>query len=392
MTQVSKWHLSAWFSGQRWIYPRQRIFLFIIIFIFFNVLIIPKALVIYYETKAARLIDAALVSSTEYTPNSVICMLEPLTNTAARSKLESAELTLKKATRYNPKASHPYLLLGGVYCLTDQSERAVQAFQEYNRLRPANPLSQLELSFIYLKLCTDHQSGSIPKKGSSPLCSDITTYKELVNEWLPDEASLDNLYILGDQAFGNRQFRDAVLWYQWSYRVNGQLPTSSKFGWKIASLISESPLPKNLDTKSFPENRITDFIQIEGETLRWINPELGKLVEAYPVGDVVAGGLWWSGCAGTLVDIEKKGRFEMTFRILDEYPPPIQIRIEDNFEPIKSFSLIQSDSRWKEPTIPHTFEKGYHLISICFLNDGNENGIDRNALVDWIRIRKDLNW
>lgn len=107
----------------------------------------PRVLALYHQVKGGMILTEVMRTYQQNSLNSLACNLPPLENDSARARLQQAIHHLEAARKYNASSSQTYLLLGRVECLLGEPEQAVEAYQNFTRMRPLNPLGHLELSF-----------------------------------------------------------------------------------------------------------------------------------------------------------------------------------------------------------------------------------------------------
>lgn len=82
------------------------------------------------------------------------------------------------------------------------------------------------------------------------------------------------------------------------------------------------------------------------------------------------------------------GLYTVRVRAQHGTPPPIQLVIREDSQPVAMLSYGNGDNSWgaQEAAIPVSY--GLHWMGIRFANDYNVGSVDRNALVEWIEIIK----
>ena len=346
--------------------PRLRSILIVIgllTVIIVAIILIPRGLSLYYQSRGGQQVEYVLRSVEGL--QELVCEALPLSNQTAIGEVEQGIADLNRAVRLNRNNSQAYYYLGKAHCLLGEPNEAKENYVQYTELRPDNPLGHIGLGFAYEKL------------GESSAAK---------HAWKTAGINQDDLFRIGDQEFEADRYKNAIRWYSAAEILNGALSKSRQFVWAVAEILSGKPSPERVESSILPVVSVGNAVQIEGETLRWFSPIQGGIVESYTSGDTIAGGLWWTGCALTAIQINDTGEYRLTIRVQDSPPAPTAFQIQHNFTTIQEFSLVKEDNKWKQLDTESYFDVGIHLLSICFLNDGSSNGMDRNLLIDYITI------
>lgn len=196
----------------------------------------------------------------------------------------------------------------------------------------------------------------------------------------------------GDLMLEAGAYERAVLWYQRAAAIEA-LPPSLQFRNAIASIAAQMPMPRHVDLQMITIHTFTQDLQVEAETLQWLiqRPRagitFGDPLQKAPSADPTTGTLWWDGAAVTLIQVPQTGTYRVTLKARHTGPAPIKLQLEHNLQPLGRFSLNREDQSWELLEVTTFLEAGIHCIGVRFLNDGEIRGIDRNAVVDWIRLQ-----
>ena len=179
--------------------------------------VIPRAVSLYYQTRGGQIVDRVLSKGELTQWDSIACASPPVTNASTREILKSAEGDLKQAIRFSPNDAHPQLLIGRAYCMLGEPEKAIDAYQKYINLRPANPLGYLELGFAYEAACRaelEAIQGASRGRTEQQRC-EIPEYQEpMIAAWKAAGLTTQDFIDTGEMARRNGRLNDALVWYR----------------------------------------------------------------------------------------------------------------------------------------------------------------------------------
>jgi hypothetical protein len=357
------------------------------------------ALAIYDQRSAGKILSQVMPSGAGMTA----CEFPPLTDAHDLDQLHSAIAIIDRAIQYEARYSQSYLLLGRAACLLGRPDRAVEAFKMYTRLRPQNPLGNLELGFAEQNLCAynDHlkeDSASLgPSDAVTGLCLNNDLMQEIRSDWQAYGIDTNQFLNLARQSFDRQKYSDAALWYQRALKFQvssmDEMPMSDEFKWGISSILADSALPQSLVVR-LPVSKLFGQLTIDPDQLRWFQsrPAL-NLGYADPIalrsgGDTEIGLLYWGGPAGILIDVQQDGWYKVSIRAQNSPPAPVNLQLEDNFQSFGKVVLARGDQSWQVFQLKTFLRVGVHVLDVNFTNDGMVDGVDRNAIVDWIKIER----
>jgi hypothetical protein len=337
------------------------------------ILLLPSVLALHDQSCGAQLLDEVLTSIGGADDVSTYCFPPELIEDD-QSKLESAQAYLAQSLRHKD-LSHTHLLLGRVACLLGNTENAVESYVAFTEARPDNPLGHVELALGYFLL----NKGYVQKTRLT---------QEIITETLKANVNPLDMFSNGQVRFHFANYENADLWFEIGSLTNITIPKSLLFLWNISSIVSKGRFIENLDQLNFPPQIINNETKIEAKSLIWVVPNLvtGETLETYPSGNPDSGVMWWNGIAIVPVDVQTSATYKIILRAQNVPPLPIRIQLEHNFSTIAQFETDKDDYSWSDFSVLYKLEKGLHIIGVQFLNDGIENGINRNAVLDWIRI------
>jgi superkiller protein 3 len=110
-----------------------------------------------------------------------------------RERVEQAIELLHRSIDYDPQNGQAFLQLGRAYCLMGEPAIARGYYQDYIELRPKNPLGHIGLGFA-------HEAAGDPTLG--------------MEAWKEAGLTVDYFLEAGDSAFEDRNYEDALRWYE----------------------------------------------------------------------------------------------------------------------------------------------------------------------------------
>jgi tetratricopeptide (TPR) repeat protein len=350
----------------------------------------PKALGLYYQVRGGTILERYVDKNNGNFQQYIACALPPLEDESSRANVQRAINELEASIRFDDQQAHSYLLLGRAHCKLGEVESAVDYYRSYVEFKPDNPLGYLELGFAYETLCMQNGRAEDNDLGmKTTLCADNTFREEIKQKWLEAGADFSGFLNSANSAFQSGNFSAALLLFNWAETIYGQLSDADKFGQTIASILTTKDLPDDQGDNILPIHQVDGGIKIEAETLKWVNPNRGKAIDAVPVNDILAGVLFFTGCSATGMRVDETGLYRLTIRAQNSSPAPIQIKLELNFEPLAFFDLVTEDQSWQDMEVTANIVSGKHVLNVCFLNDESTESYDRNAIIDWIIIERE---
>jgi hypothetical protein len=355
----------------------------------------PRALAFYHQITGGKYLSQALASSGSTGTLTDYCY-PPEVNESARTLAKKARGHLERSLDFYPNFSHTYLQLGRVNCFLQNPKNAVKSYAGFTQRRPENPLGYIELALAYEAYCRLEAVNQLDESEISKvsfLCPERKALAALREAWKNSRTPPKRLLTLATQAFVDRDFAQANLWYRHAILTNKEVPNEALFWWEIAhQLTGGSPFPEELAQINI--RPLTGTLQIEGEDLQWNtakpewNTALGDRIGVITQDDLKAGIMWWNGNVIVLVQVIESGDYRITIRAQNTPPPPVQFQLEKDLIAVTQFELARGDGSFENLTAETSLSKGIHLIGIRYLNDGSEDGIDRNLVIDWIEIQE----
>lgn len=339
----------------------------------------PRALALRHQVRGGQLLVDVLMTFNEGNDAPMACMLTVPADPNAHTQLGQAISYLQTALRYDQTLAQAYLLLGRAYCLTGDTQKAISAYQTFTRLRPENPLGHLELAFAYQKSMAD-LSGS--ERSADELRALILT--EL------STAGVDATQLIPEagNAFLSQKYQAAASLFEMAASLDLSLSSLDEINWDIATILGKQSLPQRSTPTGLPVYILTNAVRIEAEEMVWLRQGemLGKPMSNYSPSKI--GTFWWNGASAFVVRVTQTGHFRIILLAQNTPPAPVNLRIEHNFAPILNIELTREDMSWQEFETELYLEAGLQLIAVRFTNDARVNGVDRNAVVDWLKLER----
>lgn len=211
-------------------------------------------------------------------------------------------------------------------------------------------------------------------------------------------SNIEYLIQRGDEELYYSNYHSALNWYKRAIYLakERQERIEPKIEYIVASLYTGDT---NIGTLIEDAEKIyTDLVFkvhqeeiIPGSRLRWLSRTSGSL----SYGETLSqdskeqiGVLWWSGQASAFVEISEQGRYRVTARTRHTSPGPVKMAVGIDGNKLKEFSLDREDNSPFDLKFEIFLDNTYHTIDVWFLNDGSKNGLDRNAVIEWIELKK----
>jgi hypothetical protein len=302
------------------------------------------------------------------------------TDTAALQALNH----LQTAAKFLPRSSHLQLQLGRAYCLLGDFEKSTLSYLNYTRMRPDNPLGQLELQFAFLYLCNQDELDS---EYPASLCDNREVRDKVYERWEGEGENLDWLHSSVEDSYLSHRFIETLIGLDMISIIQGNLSPQQTFFYYVSKIAVNKSAPKNNNPALLTVHPVSLETSISGEQLRWV--KTGTLLDSLQIQGKTAGVLWWTGCAMAAIEIKDGSDYTVTISALDAPPAPTQMRLEHNFIAVSEFDLAFEDMTWQDFSTTLFLDGGAHILSVCFLNDALIGGVDRNAFVYSVQIDRE---
>ena len=345
---------------------------FLILTILAIIILRPRVLALYHQVKGGMILRSVIQTAQKTNPNAIACDLEPVREDSARTQLKQAIAHLEAARHYAPKLAQTYLLLGRAFCLYGEPENAVSSYRTYVLLQPQNPLGHLELGMAYA----------------------LSGESMSVIDWQKAGISPEQVLAQAEQAFNMKNYLLAANRYRLSSMGDTELPFPVFLRWAIAAAISKQEFPdpayQILPVIPLAESGST---KISASYLRWLREVPNILVYGdrlidHPGKDPTVARMWWGGDAVIIIQVPASGKHAITIRAQNTLPPPVQMNLTIDYVPVFPFEMERGDMSWQEFQTEVILSAGFHVIGLRYINNGVVNGIDRDAVIDWIGFEK----
>jgi tetratricopeptide (TPR) repeat protein len=376
---------------------RRRLFLFIslvIILVGLSILIRP-GIAIYDESLAGQTLNRLMAASAGISA----CELMPNSN-KDQAQIQEAISALNQAILYSPGSAQAYLLLGRAMCLSGKPEKAIEAFTTYVYLNPRNPFGHLELGFAEENLCalSSEPIESIPRQETTieiETCQNPEIIQKIRQEWNNFGIDTNQFLALARNSFSVRRYLDATVWYQRALKFQissiDDLPVSDQYKWAVSSIIGGVPIPQPLLSR-VPIIKLADRETVPANQFRWLielpdwKINYGDQLASKLIGNDTAGILYWSGQAGFITEVTQDGWYQVSIRAQNTLPAPVILQLENNFQSFGKVELARGDLSWQVFQCKVFLSKGFHLIDVNYINDAVIEGVDRDAVLNWIKF------
>lgn len=337
---------------------------------------------LYYQQSAGKEMAPLVITSLHHFFDATPCLMLVQNDAGSTERIEKALADLEKAIMYSPYASQSFLEMGKAYCLLGDFQKAVEAYRRYVELRPKNPLGHLNAGSALLAACQS-DSSSVLAVSDTP-CGTPRYIHTVASEFSLAGVDADQFLRQARASFDAGEFRVADLFYSGAILTNSTLSAEDRFSWRLARLVDGMSSNENADP-TIKVHLISDQIQINARDLTWTN---GTPVSESPSEGLGSATLFWNGAIFAPVNVTQAGQYRLTVKAKNSAPPPIRIQVERNFSSQAVLEFIRGDSSWQEVGTDILLSSGIQLIGIRFINDEVVNGVDRNAVIDWIRVER----
>lgn len=336
------------------------------------VFVYPQIRALRLQTKAGKLIEEHVAQVQEEQPETAegnfYCIIPAMQSGSLEGNdLDQAIQWLNEAKSLAPNNVHSSFLLGQAYCLKEDYERAVDALDEFLILRPENLLARAEIGFAFSALA---RSAADPQVAQ--------TYQSVSLQYLEQAGFSEISFInLGDAAFKQERYQDALVWYGVGKSYIEQ-QNSILFRDALLQLVIHGSSPNS--------DQIKDEMIFELDTELTIEPtdffifSSGASVQTRAEAGQTIGTLYAnSQDAGIILNVSEAKKFCISGQVLDRPPAPTQIGVDIDFETLKVLDLVNGDGDWVQFDFDVTFDQGLHVLGIKLMNDAYVGGVDRNA-------------
>ena len=331
------------------------------------------------------------------------CAINGDLGTNGQEMLDQSIFDLNKAFSYDPDNAQIHLLLGRAQCLSEDYDLAIHSLLKYEELKPENPIGYLELAFVYQQVCLGRpnrygiQRTEAEDKKLGTFCSNGEVIGRVRNALRATGTSED--INTGDirELFTLNDFSGVSLAYFYNSISDeeffGELSYQDKFIWTVSAIHSSQFIPE-VFFSDIPIHVLEEHITIEAEDLHWLlsNPEwdvnIGDLLSKFNTTQTGMGVFFWNGRAVAPIKVSETGLYKISIYGKNTFPGPVQMSLVIDSNIIGEFELAKEDDSLQEIDFVTSLRSGVHLIGLQFMNNGIDRNIDRDAIIDLIRIEQ----
>lgn len=354
-----------------------------------GIILFPRASALINQVQAGQFIQRVMAQEGIENVNTLFCRTSPLENAI----LDQSIAGLQKAMLYNPSLSQAALWLGRGYLLRGEPDKAVSAYLDFVKLKPENRLGHLEAGEAYMALLRTVMKGKLGDASSistSQTSQDEALFKAIKKELLAAGTGQSQWIEIARDAFTRGSYDQTLCYYQVAYILDSNLMTGDEFLWSLAAILQNPLVDAGEIARVNKIYNLQNEVQVAAKDLQWAEPfrSLGQSLSDNPGANPALGIMWWNGVAVAVVRVSDPGNYVLTLRVREDAPAPIELSVENNFTQVADFSLNRADSSWQEVSAEINLNQGLNLIGIRYKNDAKVDGVDRNAVLDWIRLSR----
>lgn len=193
-------------SFKRWITaPSSLIGMGVIVASILGWQLVPHGIELQRQARAGALIEGTIQSNAAEHSDQFACLLPILTELPSDDNLTEAIALLEQAVASPPNYPHSDYLLGRAYCLRQDYQQAIDAFEAFSCQRPDNPLGWMEQGFANFSWAQAMDETRRPEKAALLERGRLA----LLTAGIDQQALLDR----GDEAYQRKYHQTAWLWY-----------------------------------------------------------------------------------------------------------------------------------------------------------------------------------
>jgi tetratricopeptide (TPR) repeat protein len=292
--------------------------------------------------------------------------------------LEQAVEHFRNASRWAPRNPQPLRLAARANIALGRYDEAVSLLEEAYRLSPSSLLIRQELAAAY---DLDRQ------------------YEKAVLLWGHLGVTAERAAQLGDQYLRAGAYREAWRWYR-LLLDNSASKSSERLLWMtLAANVSGAPeadaLLAEFDQGEMALNvtsLVDDRLTLDGAELRWLLSPGSHIPVGAPLsfgsGDKTNGYMWGNGQAFSIVEVLQDGRYALDIQVMHAPPAPVLLAFGIDGRRVSQYSLERGDYSSETITLALYLDAGRHSLDFWFLNDGVVEGLDRNAVIERVTLRR----
>lgn len=220
--------------------------------------------------------------------------------------------------------------------------------------------------------------------------------QRVMDQWQRLEYSHATMLTYADSSFERREYRQTVRWYKRALMLDPDLSTPRVFHMAVAAINAHDPQAGELLDR-VQEHAAVNVVALnpgarfQATELSWITgPPGAPIYPGKPLSESMIGpygSLYWSGGSVAVIDAREGGAYTLRVRAQHSVPAPVEVALGVDGQQLRTYRLSRGDDSWETLELPVALEPGPHTINVWFLNDGAVNGINRNAVFDWVELQ-----
>lgn len=279
---------------------------------------------------------------------------------------------------WTPREPEPYRHAARANVNLGRYDAAVTNLEAAYRLRPTSLLIQQELAVAY------------ELAGQSEDASGL---------WTQLGISQDQMMLLGDRYLSAGAYREAWGCYRRLLDDSAPLDLGRLFPIAVVSSVTHAPeataLLEELGRRE-PDFVVRHFtgeeLVLDGAQLYWLVTPGSHIPVGAPLtfgaGETTFGYMWGNGQAVGLINVKESGRYKLDVQVMHAPPAPLLLVVGVDGREIRRLDLTRGDYSSEIVTLPLYLAAGRHTLDFWFLNDGLVDGVDRNAVIERLRLRR----
>lgn len=304
------------------------------------------------------------------------CLLPSIFELPKSADLDQAIEWLNKAKSIAPWNEYSNFMLGQVYCLKGEYQKAVDELTIFVDKRNENRLGQAELGFAQLSLLISEltiENGTQELEIAQNILEDADFPKEFFS-------------INGEKAYKMGNYPEALALLSISENLT-PLNEANRTKLALLRIVVDKILDAPLDIPAIIIDSDLSEVSIVPSSFFQIND--GKPAMLKKIGNNSAAAIYSNSSGiGVIVDVRRSSEYCLAISALDQKPEPTQMAVFLNFKKILEIELTNGNGQIKGFQSIVGLEEGISLISIKLLNDYySPTEGDRNGYIASVSIK-----
>ena len=216
------------------------------------------------------------------------------------------------------------------------------------------------------------------------------------NAWQSANLTAEQLMGRGDEAQSRNRPDEAFSWYKRAFTAGSPRAFTLLFNNMIQAAVTQEPtFVSLLHTLQQQDGSLTVYegdklkVEIPGTAFRFLTeiPEagisIGSPLEAASVEEETVARFGGAGEAVALITLSTEGNYLLRASLRDSAPPPLEIAIGADDQPMQNFILEEGDESWQTVEMSMTLGEGVHLIRVRAVN-----GVEQEAFLQLVKVLK----